>query len=116
MAKGDKQVPSVLGEAQALVHGDRGKTYGHPIDDFGCTAAMWAAYLSHRYGLDIELAPEDVALMMACVKISRLAATPGHRDSIVDLAGYAETCGMVLDERVRRGAEAAGLGAVRLEE
>jgi hypothetical protein len=78
-------------EAHDLVHGDRGAAYGHPADDFGRTAALWRAL----FGWDATA--KDVALAMACVKLSRLRATPDHRDSVVDLAGYAETYQMVID-------------------
>lgn len=81
----------VLIEAHALVHGDRQAKYGHPADDFARTAALWRAL----FGWDAE--PRDVALAMVCLKLSRLRATPDHRDSAVDLAGYAETYRMVVD-------------------
>ena len=92
---------SVLLEAEGLVHGARQRDYGHPLDDFGCTAAMWSAWLSHKYHRPINLSPEDVGMLMCMVKISREANAP-KRDNLVDLAGYAETVNMVLDERARR--------------
>jgi hypothetical protein len=82
---------SVLSEADALVHGDRGADYGHPSIDFGRTAAMWSALFGH------EVTPRQVPLAMIAVKLSRLAQSPGHRDSVVDIAGYAETWGMVVE-------------------
>lgn len=71
------------------VHGERGETYGHPSDDFGRTAALWTAYLG------VAVTAEQVGICLALVKVSRLAATPGHKDSLVDLAGYAECVGML---------------------
>ena len=93
---------NVLLEANGLVHGDRNAAYGHPIDDFACTAAMWSAYLRRRYGAHLpELKPEDVGLMMVCVKLSRESGL--HKDdNLVDGAGYFETVAMVRDERYRR--------------
>lgn len=52
---------------------------------------MWSGVLG------VDVTPEDVALMMACLKISRLRSTPHHHDSIVDLIGYA-ICYSRLDE------------------
>jgi hypothetical protein len=75
---------SVLSDAADLVSGARQDLYGHPAEDFARTAALWRAL----FGWDVK--PEDVALAMACVKLSRLRATPGHEDSVVDLAGYAQ--------------------------
>jgi len=88
---------SILEEAQRLVHGDRGENYGHPIEDFTRTGQMWAAIL----GLE-EVTPEQVALCMIAVKISREVNRP-KRDNLVDIAGYAETAAMVHEWWAERG-------------
>lgn len=80
---------SVLEEAQRIVHGARQQAYGHPREDFARTAGMWSAIL----GIDVE--PHHVALCMIALKLGRLAHSPGHRDSIVDVAGYAATLDML---------------------
>ena len=82
---------SILIEAQRLVHGDRGDAYGHPLDDFRRTAAMWSAILG------CEVRPEQVGLCMCAVKISRQCNKP-KRDNLVDIAGYAETVSMALEK------------------
>jgi hypothetical protein len=89
---------TILQEAQRLVHGDRGADYGHPIEDFTRTGRIWAAIL----GLD-EVTAEQVALCMAALKISR-ECNRHKRDNMTDLAGYAETLMMVVEERARRAA------------
>ena len=86
---------SVLLEAEGLVHGERNADYGHPLDDFSRTAAIWTAILGHA------VSPEQVGLCMCAVKISRQCNRP-KRDNLVDLAGYAETVNMVIDEKDRR--------------
>jgi hypothetical protein len=78
-------------EAHTLVHADRGRDYGPPHEDFERTAGMWKAL----FGWDVK--PEQVALAMICVKLSRLQQTPSKHDSVVDIAGYAETYQMVMD-------------------
>ena len=61
----------------------RGKDYGTPESNLGRTAALWSAYL----GADIT--PEQVAVCMALVKVSRMAA--GHKDdNFVDAKAYLE--------------------------
>lgn len=90
---------SILDEAEEIVSGARQAAYGHPIDDFAKTAKMW----SGLFGVDIT--PEQVALGMMAVKMSRLLNTPNHRDSMVDIAGYAKTYQLVVQERKRRGEE-----------
>lgn len=105
---------SVTQEAYRLVHGNRGDDYGHPFDDFGRTAGMLNSLLKHK--LASPLAQEDIAMMMIAVKLSRLANTPDHRDSVVDLGGYAETYWMVrerrreIDERERNAATVTSTG------
>lgn len=86
----------MLMEAQRLVHGARGADYGPPLDDFSRTAAMWSAILG------VPVTAEQVGLCMIAVKLSRLCNSM-KRDSLVDIAGYAEAVQMVIDERARRG-------------
>jgi hypothetical protein len=76
----------MLREAERIVDGDRNVQYGDPRADFQRTATMWGAYLG------VEIQPQDVAAMMALLKISRIRWSPEKRDSWVDLAGYA-ACG-----------------------
>jgi len=85
---------TILDEAKELVLGERGQTYGHPINDFTCTANMWTAYIRRKHGAMIQLYPEDVAMMMLLVKVSR-EANKYKRDNLVDMAGYALTCEMI---------------------
>lgn len=83
---------SILFEAHRLVHADRGQNYGHPYEDFSRTSKIWSAILG------IEVTPEQVALCMIGVKISRECHRP-QRDNRVDIAGYAETLDMVVNYR-----------------
>jgi hypothetical protein len=60
-----------------------------------------------RQGLEVPVslcafAPEEVALLMCQVKIARLTHDFNKRDTIADLAGYAATLQMVVEERQRR--------------
>jgi hypothetical protein len=87
---------TILQEAQRLVYGDRQESYGHPIDDFSRTAAMWTGMLGDR--LTSALKPEDVALMMVLVKVSRECHRP-KRDNVTDIAGYAATLAMVRERQ-----------------
>lgn len=89
---------SVLTEAEGLVHGDRNQDYGPPIEDFTRTAGMVSAMLAHK--LKEPLTAEEVGLIMCCVKLSRQIHKP-KRDSMVDLAGYAECVQWIADERAR---------------
>jgi hypothetical protein len=88
---------TILEEAQRLVHGDRQADYGHPLDDFTRTAAMWSAILG------AAVTAEQVGLCMMAVKISRQCNKP-KRDNLTDAAGYAATVQMCVEERPGDGA------------
>lgn len=86
----------LLAEAENLVNGDRNNTYGAPAQDFQRTADILSAlgFRAERPGGDEDgfIEAHHVAMILAAVKLSRLAWSPGKRDSWVDLAGYA-ACG-----------------------
>ncbi len=86
---------SILIEADRLVNGDRQADYGHPLDDFTRTAAMWSAILG------APVTADQVGLCMIAVKLSRQVNHP-KRDNMTDAAGYAATVQMCIEERERR--------------
>jgi len=75
---------SILEEAQKIIYGDREQTYGTPAKNLDRIAQLWNAYTGIT-----QLTAVDVCNMMCLLKIARLVNQPNHRDSIVDLAGYA---------------------------
>lgn len=103
--------PSVLLEAQSLVHGNRQADYGHPIHDYSATGRIWGAILERwlrSIGFPLpesgfpDVDPRVCTVMMAGVKLSREAGKH-KRDNNVDTAGYAECTEMI----ARRQEEAA---------
>ncbi len=88
---------TVLQEAQRLVYGDRGAAYGHPLDDYTRTAALWSPILG------VPVTAEQAILCMIQVKISRECHAP-KRDNRVDIGGYSECLDRVDQERKRRDA------------
>lgn len=82
----------VMKEAEKCVCGNREQDYGTPEDSFGRIAALWTAYMSNNSIADTVFSASDVSIMLALLKIARLANNPEHMDSWVDLAGYA-ACG-----------------------
>lgn len=80
---------TILEEADRIINGERRDTYGDPLAQETRIAGMWSAYL----GLDKPLTPYDVSNMMIMLKISRSKNNTDqgvwHRDSDVDIAGYA---------------------------
>ena len=86
---------TILEEAERIVDGDRCLDYGNPSVNHGCTAALIEAYLQRRYGPAARFDVADVCMANILQKVSRLANTPGHHDSLVDIAGYARNYEMV---------------------
>lgn len=85
---------SICQEADRIVTEDRQNVYGHPFDDFSKTGRLWAVIL----GLPV-VTPEQVALCLLQVKVSRLMNSPSHRDSMVDVCGYMKTYFLVRERR-----------------
>ena len=76
----------ILDKAKECVCGQRETDYGSPEDNFNTIAKFWSAYKEVKFSAD------DVAIMMALLKIARLKSGNATLDSFVDLAGYA-ACG-----------------------
>lgn len=94
---------TILQEAQRLIHGDRNKSYGHPLDNHSTTAEMVTAFLRRKYALGTELTldAEDVCMFNILQKCARQGNAP-KRDNLVDICGYAGNIEMVEDETQRR--------------
>ena len=91
----------ILAAAEACVCGQREEDYGSPEDNFRTIAELWQAYIKARCvgaGASVDMMPEDVACMMALLKIARIASGRGTNDCWVDLAGYA-ACGGELSSK-----------------
>ena len=73
----------ILDAAKKIVAGDREKQYGKPEDNFAVIAEFWTTYIGH------PISSEDVAIMMALLKIARIRSGIYKADSFVDLCGYA---------------------------
>lgn len=82
----------VLSEAERCVCGQREQDYGTPENSFHKIGTFWTAYLNYAVKIDAE----DVAAMMALLKIARISKNPQHMDSWVDLAGYAACGGEII--------------------
>lgn len=95
---GEPYNETVVQEAQRLVHGDRGESYGHPIFDLTRTADIATALLREKMVPGARLEPEDVAKLMIGVKLSRETFMP-KRDNRVDAAGYSEVLDMIVKWR-----------------
>lgn len=88
----------ILDAAKKIVTGDREKQYGKPEDNFAVIAEFWTTYIGH------PISSEDVAIMMALLKIARIRSGNYKTDSFIDGVGYLSLGG----EISARNAEIAG--------
>ena len=79
----------ILDLAEQCVCVDRDEQYGDAEDNFALIASFWNVYKGEAI-----FDAEDVAIMMALLKIARIK-TGNSADSYVDLAGYAACAGEI---------------------
>mgnify|MGYP006918640755 CR=1 FL=1 len=96
---------SILDKAITCVCEDRESQYRGPENSFKAIASLWNSFLYSK-GLIVnksaeckEIKPEDVAVMMALLKIARISTGTFKEDSYVDACGYL-ACGGELEGSV----------------
>lgn len=82
---------AIADRAKEIVSGARRSAYGTPEDNFERIARFWQAYFENTGRGDVKITARDVSPMMRLMKEARLAETPDHLDSFVDLVGYTLT-------------------------
>ena len=91
----------ILEAAGRCVTGGRDEEYGEPEDSFDLIARLWEPYIRAACvspSADVTIRPQDVAILMALLKIAR-AAVNDKPDNFVDLAGYAACAGEAAQKR-----------------
>lgn len=81
----------ILDAAKKIVTGEREKQYGSPADNFAVIARFWEVYLNQRCVDAMSgfvLNPDDVAMLMALMKIARIMTGTFKGDSYIDACGY----------------------------
>lgn len=89
---------SILDEAKKCVCTDREQDYGPPENNFKIIAELWDTYIRAKQyfgGFGFKIHAHDVAVMMALLKIGRIASGQHKADNYVDLAGYAACAGEI---------------------
>jgi hypothetical protein len=90
---------SLLERADLTINGQRQQDYGDKLTNFTQIAMLMTGTLVRKLAPTQVITAEDVALLMMQVKIARLAHMPMHKDSILDIAGYAGCMDKLQDER-----------------
>lgn len=82
-----------LQEVEKIVCKDRSATHGSPEQNFENIAALWSTFKG------VQFTSKDVAAMMVLVKLGRIIHNPSHRDSWIDIAGYAACTASLSDKQ-----------------
>lgn len=93
----------ILDAAKKIVTGDREKQYGSPEDNFAVIARFWEVYLSERCvggGAEVTLNPDDVAMLMALMKVARIMTGTFKGDSYIDACGYLACAAEIAEELI----------------
>ena len=85
----------ILKVAAECICVDRDNQYGEPENNFATIANLWSEYLFAKGYLDELIDSDDVAIMMALLKIARIATGKQKADSYIDLVGYAACAGEI---------------------
>jgi hypothetical protein len=83
------EADDILAEASCLLHDKRQETYGSFWQNHRRIGVMWAEMLQ----LEEPIEPEMVAIMMAIVKLSRIANDSTHTDNYIDAVAYLSGAG-----------------------
>lgn len=81
----------ILDAAKKIVTGERERQYGSPEDNFAVIARFWEVYLNQRCVDAMSgfmLNPDDVAMLMALMKVARIMTGTFKGDSYIDACGY----------------------------
>lgn len=84
---------AILEAAMQCVCHDRQDQHGAPENTFAVIADLWEMFLAHRCGLEGNLTPADVAVMMTLFKAARYVSNPSNPDNYIDGAGYMALAG-----------------------
>lgn len=92
------RAPDVLRTAEALITGDRAKTHGPALENHMNIAALWTAYLRGKLKEGEVIDPDEVAHLMALLKIARTKTGSPNDDDDVDAAAYIALRSQIIDE------------------
>jgi hypothetical protein len=74
--------------AKVIINTDRNQEYGDPAENMKDIAQMMSVILRPALKDGAEIRPEQVAMCMIAVKLSRMTTSPKKLDSWTDIAGY----------------------------
>jgi len=78
----------VLNQALQITLGDRNESYGPPERNHKRIATVWNGYFQAKFGYCDLVNANDVAVLMALLKVARTLEDTYHEDNYVDAAAY----------------------------
>jgi len=79
----------LLRRAATLVEGDRAEQNGDVVVNASNIARFWSAYLTSKFGHEVQLSASDALSMMEMFKIARRLSGAFNADDYLDSGGYA---------------------------
>ena len=89
----------ILDEAKKLVSKEREDKHGDKVVNHENISRLWTGYLQNKTKLNIVILPEDVANLMALLKIARSQGGSFNLDDFVDACGYSAIAGEIISKR-----------------
>ena len=83
----------ILKKAEELVTGDRNKTHGDAFQNHAEIAEFWNIFLDDKLKPFTAITSDEVAAMMALLKISRSQRGKANVDDYVDASAYMAIAG-----------------------
>jgi hypothetical protein len=90
---------NILLTAKKLVSEDREKQNGNKVINHENIARYWTTFLQNKFKLNLVILPEDVANLMALLKIARTQAGEHNEDDYVDACGYVAIAAEIASNR-----------------
>ena len=87
-------IDDFLAEASCLISGERQEQYGDISESWERIGKLWAVLLN----LEEAIPPHMVGVMLAAMKLSRIAGSPEHTDSYTDALAYIAGAGELATE------------------
>ena len=92
----------ILEQTKKLVSTDREDKHGDKVVNHENIARLWSGYIQNKTKLNINILPEDVANMMALLKIARTQAGEHNLDDYIDACGYSAIAGEIAESRKQK--------------
>ena len=89
----------ILYKTKSLLSEDREKFHGNKIINHENIARLWTGYIQNKFKLAVIILPEDVANLMALLKIARTQQGGFNLDDYIDASAYSAIAGEIANKR-----------------